>query len=120
MTYKRGDIERTLTSVVKGMSVFKFTDSYGLAVHTETHDIIVNAAEMEGIEPRSGDQVTEIVYRSDRELVDGGFQVTITPVATETFDVVSINKERVWYYSDDIGRTTMRIHTMLRKREAIP
>ena len=76
LSYFRGDDEFELTQVVKGKTAFRFTDDNGFGQYLETQDIVIEAVQLDGLEPRQGDRVTEEI---------GGF--------LETYEVTSVNKE---------------------------
>lgn len=102
-TYRRGDSEIPLTKVGRGTKTFRFVDERGTAKRIETSDFLIETAQLvlggSVIEPRIGDRITETVAG---QLV--------------TYQVVSINKEPCFRWSDP-DRTQMRIHTQKNKTE---
>lgn len=105
MTYQRGATSIALVKVVKGQTKVPLSmQAAGFAEQQATQDIVVEAVQLAAIdEPRQGDQVIETI---------NGF--------VETYEVVAgMNGARCWHWSD-VGHTTIRIHTTMTAREAIP
>lgn len=101
---ERGPI--VLTNVLKGTKKWRYEDDQMLSQHVETKDLVFDAAQFIGFqkdiyEPTAGVQISQTV--------SGG---------VDWYEVVSVNKERVWEFSDN-DQTTMRVHTLWRRRDVV-
>lgn len=108
VVYHGPDGDILLEKAIKRKKNWRFDDENMLSQHVETDDFIFAVADFTGFErdvfePTAGTQVS----------------VEVGSTHLDWFEVVSVNKERVWEFSDETGQTTIRMHTLFRRREAI-
>lgn len=104
--HKKDGTTIVLTNVLKGTKKWRFTDDNLVSQHVETTDFVFAV-----------EQFTDFRRGTNEPFAGDLLKIAVTSEDMDCYEVVSVNKERVWRFPD-ADESTIRVHTIFLRREA--